>query len=220
VQGFEGLFHAAVFTGMKGEDGDATAGFQAGGEDAEEGIECDEFLVYGDADGLEDAADGFFNFLGIADQGGEGFPDGVCQREGFWEIFPGEAWGEEVGAGLVRIEVQGGFQFFGRDAGEPLGCGDAALRVHAHVERAGGFEAEAAGGIIELHGGAAEVCEDEIDLGDPGALQGFGEAGVVGADGLEGFGAVTEGAEAGFGFGELDGVEIEADEFSAGGDFL
>lgn len=93
MQGFKGLLHAAVFAGMKGEDGDATSRFQAGGEDAEEAIECVEFLVYGDADGLEDAADGFFNFLGLANEGGEGLTDGVCQRGGVWEIFPGEASG-------------------------------------------------------------------------------------------------------------------------------
>lgn len=116
--------------------------------------------------------------------------------------------------------MEGGFQFFGPDAAEPFGCGEAALGVHAHVERAEGFETETAGGIIELHGGAAEVCEDEIDLGVAGALQGFSEASIVAADGLKGFGTVAEGAKAGFSFGELDRVDIEAHEFSARVNFL
>src|SRR5205823_9271715 len=42
--------------------------------------------------------------------------------------------------------------------------GDRIVRVHAHVEWALTAEAEAAGGVIELHGGDAEVEEHRVDL--------------------------------------------------------
>ena len=58
VGGLEGFFDAAVFAGVESEDGDAAAWVEAVREDAQKGVECGEFFVHFDADGLEDAADG------------------------------------------------------------------------------------------------------------------------------------------------------------------
>ena len=40
------------------------------------------------------------------------------------------------------------------------------LLRHAHVERAVGLEGEAALGLVELHGGDADVEHDAVDRGD------------------------------------------------------
>ena len=55
-------FDAAIFTGMEGEDGNASARFEALREGAEEMIEHGEFVVHCDAEGLESAADGRIAF--------------------------------------------------------------------------------------------------------------------------------------------------------------
>ena len=54
--GLEGVFDAAVFAGVEGEDGEAAAGVEAPGQDAQEGVEGGKFFVHFDADGLEDTA--------------------------------------------------------------------------------------------------------------------------------------------------------------------
>jgi hypothetical protein len=55
--GREGFLYAAIFAGMEGEDGDATARIQTGRELAQQGIEGEEFVVHGNTEGLEDTAD-------------------------------------------------------------------------------------------------------------------------------------------------------------------
>ncbi len=108
VRSLEGFFHAAVFAGMEGEDGEAAPGVEALGQDAQEGVEGGEFFVHFDADGLEDAADGEFAFVFTdsrkfaANGGGE-----FCGGE---ERFSGQGWGELGGVWFVGV--------FGEDGGE------------------------------------------------------------------------------------------------------
>ena len=99
----------------------------------------------------------------------------------------------------------------GGDALEEDGDGLAAMGVHAHVEGAGMFEDEAARGIVELHGGDAEVGENQVGtgkiLGDEDFLE-TGEIGLVSNEGV--------GLESRLGLGEFNGIDVEADEASAG----
>src|SRR5262249_55622421 len=60
--------------------------------------------------------------------------------------------------------------FFG--ACEPFGRGLAACGVHAHVERPVAQEAEAAGGLVELRRGDAEVEEHAYDAAHAALLEG------------------------------------------------
>jgi len=111
VRGLEGLFHAAVFAGVEGEDGEASAWIEAVREDAQEGVEGGEFFVHFDADGLEDAADGEFALF-TRDQGERGLNRGgeIC---GGGEIVAGEDGGELRGVGFVGV--------IGEDRGEFCG---------------------------------------------------------------------------------------------------
>ena len=112
VRGLEGFFHAAIFAGMEGEDGEAAAGIQALGQNAQETVERGEFLVHCNADGLEDAADGEFAFVltdcgkFTANGGGE-----VCRGE---KRLSGQGWGEMGGVRIVGVFGENGGEFFRR----------------------------------------------------------------------------------------------------------
>src|SRR5262245_44835849 len=60
-------------------------------------------------------------------------------------------------------------------AGEPLRGRDARARVHAHIERSVEAEAEAAGGVVELRRGHAQVEQDAVGRRDAGAGSQLGE---------------------------------------------
>lgn len=215
VAGFKRFLHASVFPGMKGQDGHASAGFEAKRKVAEEAVEGGKLIIHGDAQGLKNPAHGELDgFASLMRQQGA---DGVGQFAGGGDVATGEGVGESAGEGFVGVLDEQFGEILGGEAGQPGARGLAALWVHAHVERAIFFEGEAAFRIVNLHGGDPEVGEDEVHAFREALLgEGFGEAGEVAAHGLKRFGAVTEGAQAGFGAGEFEGVGIEADEASAG----
>ncbi len=111
VRGLEGFFYAAVFAGVEGKDGEASAGVEALREDAQEGIEGGEFFVYFDPDGLEDAADGEFALF-TRDRGERGLNRGG-KIGGGGEIVAGEDGGELRGVGFVGIFRENAGEFFG-----------------------------------------------------------------------------------------------------------
>ena len=115
--------------------------------------------------GLENAAHGEFALVLVADA--HGLADRLGEGGGVGERVAGERLGDGFGAGFVGIFVERGFEFFRAGFCQPVGGGEAAARVHPHVERAGGFVAEAARGIVELHRGATEIGENEVDLSSP-----------------------------------------------------
>ena len=214
--GLEGFLNAAVLAAVEGEDGDAAAGAEAVGEGAEPGVEDFEFVVHSDAEGLEDAALGVLFALGV-EKGGEGLVDGAGEGAGALELLFGEGGGEEGGAGFVGVVAEEGGELLLVEFGDEVGGGDALVGVHAHVQGAFLFEAEAAGRVVDLHGGDAEVGEDEIGAVGPADLaEDAGEGCKVGAFAAEGVVGEAEGAEAFPGFGEFEGILIEAEEGAAG----
>ena len=79
--------------------------------------------------------------------------------------FPGKALFAVVGNHAPQLRL--------RSAAEPLGCGFAARRVHAHVERSVKAEGKAPRGIVDLRGGNADVKENAIDGADPDRAERF-----------------------------------------------
>lgn len=105
---FEGEFDAAVFAGVEGEEGDASARFETVGERAEEFAECAEFIVDGDAEGLEDSLDRTVGiFLGgtsLAIEGGTNeLGEGLSGCEGLAFVIAEDGFGEEFGVGFVGV---------------------------------------------------------------------------------------------------------------------
>ena len=94
--------------------------------------------------------------------------------------------------------------------------GFAARRVHPHVERTGLLVAEAAIGIVQLHRGHAEVREDQVRGGEPFGGEHLRQAGEVAVVRDEGLRAEAGRAQARFGARQLERVDVEADQASAG----
>src|SRR5690349_904515 len=89
----------------------------------------------------------------------------------------------------------------------------AARRVHAHVERAGAAVGKAAGGIIDLRAGDADVGEDGIDTLDTFRGEDLVDAGEVGVVKGE---VAADGFELDAGEGDVRGVEVQGDEVPVG----
>ena len=139
-------------------------------------------------------------------------------------MFSGQGRGERVGVGFVGVFRQqrgerGGRNFFQQHCG-----GLAAVRIHAHVERAGELDGEAACRIVNLHRGDAEVGEDQIRAGDFRLGEHLRQPREVAPVGGESFRAETKRAKTTFGLGQLNRIGIEAEQASggleAGEDFL
>ena len=73
--GLEGLFHAAIFAGVKRENGDSATGLQAERKTLQERIQRAEFVVHGDSQRLENAAHGVFVSSSAANDCGK-----LCRR--------------------------------------------------------------------------------------------------------------------------------------------
>ena len=217
--GFSGLkrfFDAAILAGVEGEDGNAAAGVQAVRQVAEKSFERGEFVVHGDAQRLEDAAHGEVGGFFVLT--GQGIADGAGKFEGGAEIFSSERLRERGGFGFIGVFCQDFCERVGFDFFEEGGSGLAALGIHAHVERAIELGGEATRGIVDLHGGQSEVSEDEVGAGEVVGGEDLRKSGEIGAVRGENVFVETEGAEAGFGFGELDRIGIESEKLSGGCD--
>ena len=212
---------------MKAEDGKASARAEDVGDAAEKGFQHGKFLVDVDADGLKAASLTEVFFL-------RGQALGQVGKDDLAELFGGLNRGFSGGGKDAGCKV-GGKGFVSKvaeDVGEFLlmgcfqpGCGAlAALWVHSHVQGAIGFEAEAACGVIDLHGGKTEVCEDEVRSVIPvGLVDGFGEGGVAAVEAVEGECVVAEFRGKGLlqalgGLWQLDGVLVDPEELPAGED--
>jgi len=204
----EGFFHAAILAGMEGEDGHASAGAQAGGQMAQERIERRELVIDGDAQRLKDAAHGEIQ-IGFANLWQRG-ADGVGKLAGGGERFSSENGGKFIRARFIGILLEQTGKGCGVDFLQEGGSGLAALRIHAHVERAIVLDGKTAHRVIDLHGGNAEVGEDEIGAGELAGGEGLGQAREIGAMGGENFRAESQRAEAGFSFWKFDGIGVQA----------
>ena len=219
----EGMFDAAVFAGVEGDDGDSAAGGEAVGGDGEEAVEVREFAIDHDAERLEGAgggvqlrAGGTFQreATGLADDGGE-FLRGL---DGFGLAAVDDQFGDLRGVGFVAEFEEGGSEFvFGEAIDEGRG-GLAARGVHAHIEGAGGAVGEAAGGVVDLGGGDAEVGEDGVGFFNAGLCEDGGQGGEVGLEELEVLFGAGDGREAFVCDGEAGGVKVDAEEFAFGED--
>ncbi len=96
---------------------------------------------------------------------------------------------------------------------DEIGGGFSAGGVHAHVERSGFFVGEAAGGVVDLGGGDADVGEDGVDVGDIFSGEDGGDGGEVVVVKRE---VAGDFLEVDLGEGEVGGVEVDGDEFSGG----
>ncbi len=92
---------------------------------------------------------------------------------------------------------------------EHLGRADPPGLVHPHVQRRVLRVREAAVGLVELHGGDAEVEEDAVDPGDVQALQHLGDLVV---DRVHQGGPVAEGGQPLAGELERGGVAVHRDQ--------
>ena len=95
----------------------------------------------------------------------------------------------------------------------------AARGIHAQVERDVVLPREAARGIVELHGGDAEIREENVGAGRAFVLEKPPESGVIAPHGPEGAGRAElprEGLEARRSLRQLDGVDVEGEKAAAG----
>jgi len=207
----QGVFDDAVFEGVESDDGQAAAGFQPAGSLLEEFLEGAEFVVHGDAEGLEDECGG----IALAtrrrvagDEVGEfeGAGDGVVDA-GF-----GDDVGELPGAVFLAILAEDAGQFLDAGGVDDFGGGTSAGGIHAEVEGAVFLEGEAAVGFVELMAGDAEVDEDAIEAADADFGEDLGEVAEVAVQGAE---LITEGSEAMCGGLEGGVILVHADDAGA-----
>ena len=92
----------------------------------------------------------------------------------------------------------------------------AAIRIHAHVERAVELHGEAASRIINLHGGHAEVCENDVRAGEFCLSENLRQSGEVAAMRGENSFTKTSRAKSRFGLWQLDGIGVKAEQSAAG----
>ena len=155
---------------MKTDDHQPPARGQAGHRLRQRAPHLAEFVVHGDADGLESAggrvfARGRFGFAGAgparlarARRGGGDQPrqlHGVGNRAVRQSAF--NRAGDGAGKTLLAERAQRRRQLALIDPRQPLGRGRAGGGVHAHVQRPGGGETETARGRVQLRRRHAEV---------------------------------------------------------------
>ena len=133
--------------------------------------------------------------------------------------FSGQRRGESrrvwfVGIGCEQFRERGGFDFL-----QQRGRGLAALRIHAHVERAVELHGKTARRIVNLHRGNAEVGENQIRAGDFIRRQHLRQPGEIAAVRGENCFAKTQRPQARLGFRQFHRIGVEAEQFSAGQNF-
>ena len=96
------------------------------------------------------------------------------------------------------------------DAGSP--CDE----IHPHVEGTGILVAEAAGGILDLHRGDAEIHEDDVRCRDPLLGEHSRQVREVAVARHEAVGTETRSAQACFRSRQLDRVDVQTNQAAAG----
>ncbi len=144
------------------------------------------------------------------DQGGDA-------AKGFALALFDDAASQETVIRLIGEVTQGvGEGFFGEGI-EQVGGGVRAALVHPHVERAVVAVAHAAGRVVDLHTGEAQVCEDDVEALRGGLGHYFSQPGEVAAEKLHRhIGALFD--EPFLGAFQLDAVDIEPDELAGRAD--
>ncbi len=200
---------------MVRQDGEPPADGEGGDGGGDRPLQDGEFAVDLDAQGLEGAlgrvAAGALGGLrqGVADdldQAGAG-------GEGLLGPLVDDGGDDASGLLLLAVGAQDPDQVAGGVGVEDLGGADAGRLVHPHVERGVLGVGEAAAGLVELHGGDAEVEEDALDAGDAEPLQHLGQLVV---DGVDEGGAVAVAGEALAGEAQRLLVAVEGDEAGGG----
>ena len=181
---------------MKRQDCHCPARTQAGGELAEKHFQRGKLVVDGDAQGLEDTAGG--KRAGLLVQARQGGANGNGKAGGGGKGAAGQSRGQRRGVGFVGVVLQQFLERAGSDALEQGRGGLAPPRIHAHVQRAVEFGGESAGRVVELHGGNAQVRQDDVRAGKAGLRQYPRQPGEVAVIGGEGVRPEAQGAEAGF----------------------
>lgn len=114
-----------------------------------------------------------------------------------------------LGLLLLAVGAQDADEVAGRVGVEDLGGADAGRLVHAHVERGVLGVGEAAVGLVELHGGDAQVEQDALHARGAEPVEHVGEFVV---DGVDQGGALTEGGESLAGQAQRLLVPVQGDQ--------
>ena len=208
----EGLLDQSILTGVEGEDSNAAAGFEDAGQLIQEGIQHLKFAVHINAQGLEGALSRLFYglfalFLGEEGEGLlnncvklTGGVDGLTLLEGLEDGFS-----DLFGVGFIGVFHQHVDQFVLVQFLETLGGADACGGIQTQVQGTVMLESKAAIGVVDLHGGHAQIGQNEIEFLIGGHLIQLGE--VHSADGQD-LGAEAEVGQPLAGLFRLNGVHI------------
>ena len=170
----------AVLPGVEREDGRAAAGRERVRQFLHELIEHLVLVVHVDAQRLEHAGAALFHSeplllkrraLWEMDARRERVRHGLMERACRLDADAAPLLGRDLPRNLRRVRLVGvlhehALDLLARHLREPLGGGDAGRGVEPQVERAVLLVGEAARGIVELHGGDAEIREHEVERAD------------------------------------------------------
>ena len=176
----ERLLDDAVLSGMEREDGRAAAGRERVRQLLHELVEHLVLMVHIDAQRLEHAGAAFLHgeplllrrrALGEMDARRERVRYGLMERARRLDADAAPLLGRDLPRDFRRVRLVGvlhehALDLLARHLREPLGGGDAGRGVEPQVERAVLLVGEAARGIVELHGGDAEIREHEVERAD------------------------------------------------------
>ena len=197
---------------MESQDGRTSARLEDGGQLFEETVEDLKLAVDFDTQRLENTLTGLADdlFAVLLGQEIERLLDGIIKLTGGLDdsaaLKDAEDLGSDLfGIGLIRVFHQQADDLIFTQLTQTLGCGDARCGVKTQIEGAVLFEGKAAGGIVDLHGGNAEVSQNEIEL--PVRCN-FVQLGKVHALDGQDFGTEAKGLETGPGLFRLDGIDI------------
>lgn len=218
------MLDGTIFEGVEGDEGEASVAAQPvvgrrgrGTIDPrEEGLQAGDLVVDGDAKGLEGPRGGV-----------DARPTRVTAERRSHDLREPLRGGYRFqGTGLDKFSSDaGGVAVFAEIPDDAIEFGlapvvddiDGGAReggIEAHVERAGALEGEAAGGVLDLVGGEAEVGEEEVGA-EAEAEQRGGEFGEVAPD-VEDAEARCGERGAGAGVGEVGGIDVVEDERAVG----
>ena len=142
--------------------------------------------------------------------------DGVGQRGRGGKRAARENTGQHPGVRFVGVFRQQDGEGIGADSFQQRGRGLTAPRIHPHVERAFELDRETAGRIVELHGGYAKIGDDHVDSGELLDGENFRQPGKIAAVRHEYLQTQPAGTQPRLGLGQLDGINVQPDEASAG----
>lgn len=231
---FEGVLDGAVFEGVEGDDGDAGVWGEEGGgasfERGEQGVEAAQFVVDGDAQGLEGAGSGI-DRRAVTEVSGVGGAHHIGQVRG-GQYRPGlslkDKFSSDLPSEAILAQICDETGKFGLGEGvHKVGSGGLEGGIKTHVERAFTGEGKAPLGAGDLVGGEAKIGQEEVGM-DAALREGVGKLGEVPQGGFDGQGRIPhcsrfEGCEPDcrgdvrLGAGEIGGVDIVEDDAPTGG---